>query len=282
MHQCFSNESTCFAYLDSQRIFYPEMQCPSCDTAMIRNLSRQCFRCPSHNCRKEISIRYGTFFYGSAMPTSRILLISWEWLYKTPARALSHKYKFSPKTITAFYKHLRILVAGDIQEENQKIGGQGVVVEVDECKMGKRKYHRGHRVDGVWVFGGVERNDTTRVFFVKVEDRSREMLLRAIAEHIERGSIICSDLWRGYIGLSENGYQHNTVNHSLHFKDPISGTHTNTIEGIWNGLKLQITPRNRTKFIDEALLEAVWRKQNRSDLWGGLLKALRDHHYEYQ
>jgi hypothetical protein len=32
-----------------------------------------------------------------------------------------------------------------------KIGSPGIVVEVDETKLGKRKYHRGHRVEGVWV-----------------------------------------------------------------------------------------------------------------------------------
>lgn len=31
-----------------------------------------------------------------------------------------------------------------------------VVVEVDEYKFGKRKYHKGHQVEGVWVVGGVE------------------------------------------------------------------------------------------------------------------------------
>ena len=39
----------------------------------------------------------------------------------------------------------------------------GEVVEVDESKFGKRKYHNGRRVDGVWVFGGIDRR--TRKFF---------------------------------------------------------------------------------------------------------------------
>ena len=37
-----------------------------------------------------------------------------------------------------------------------KLGGGGKIVEIDESKIGKRKYHRGHVVAGQWVFGGIE------------------------------------------------------------------------------------------------------------------------------
>ena len=30
---------------------------------------------------------------------------------------------------------------------------------------------------------------------------------------------------------------HETFNHSRHFKDPFSGAHINTIEGIWSAVK---------------------------------------------
>ena len=40
---------------------------------------------------------------------------------------------------------------------DEKLGGEGRVVEIDESKFGRQKYHRGRRVDGQWVFGGVER-----------------------------------------------------------------------------------------------------------------------------
>ncbi|KAK9731904.1 hypothetical protein QE152_g13295 [Popillia japonica] len=49
-----------------------------------------------------------------------------------------------------------------------KLGGPGIVVEIDESKFGRRKYHKGHRIEGQWVFGGFERG-TGRVFMVPVE-----------------------------------------------------------------------------------------------------------------
>lgn len=55
-------------------------------------------------------------------------------------------------------------------KKKTKLGGDGKIVEIDESKFGKRKYHRGHRVEGQWVFRGYERG-SGRVFMVAVEDR---------------------------------------------------------------------------------------------------------------
>lgn len=33
------------------------------------------------------------------------------------------------------------------------LGGEGVVVEIDECKIGKIKFNRGRLVEGVWILG---------------------------------------------------------------------------------------------------------------------------------
>jgi hypothetical protein len=83
-------------------------------------------------------------------------------------------------------------------------------------------------------------------------------------------------MWRSYSRLVEHGYDHRTVNHSIHFRDPETGTHTNTIEGTWNGVKMCIAPRNRTRDdIDEHLMEFTWR-HNQADLWQGYLNVLRD------
>lgn len=68
-------------------------------------------------------------------------------------------------------------------DNKEKLGGTGIVVEIDESKFGKRKYHRGHYVEGQWVFGGYERG-TGRVFMVAVEERLVRIPLKKLIKII--------------------------------------------------------------------------------------------------
>jgi len=47
--------------------------------------------------------------------------------------------------------------------------------------------------------------------------------------------------------LNNEGYIHLTVNHSLHFKDPDTGVHSNTIESSWRHAKVSISQYCRKK-----------------------------------
>uniref|UniRef100_A0A915ELM4 ISXO2-like transposase domain-containing protein n=1 Tax=Ditylenchus dipsaci TaxID=166011 RepID=A0A915ELM4_9BILA len=92
------------------------------------------------------------------------------------------------------------------------IGGPGDVVEIDESKFGKRKYHRGHRVEGSWVFEGISRSSGD-VFMVQVEKQfgfrilDRATLLPLIQRWIKKESIVIADCWRAYDNLEEMNYQ---------------------------------------------------------------------------
>jgi hypothetical protein len=217
------------------------------------------------------------------MKLHKILRLAWHWIFRTPASSLPAMMSCSSKTVAKYNKHFCQLIEQSISLIDTKIGGDGVLVEIDECKMGRRKYHRGHRVEGVWVLGGVERHNTENVFFVSVPDRTSETLVKHISDYALPGSIICTDMWKGYGLLNSMGYEHQHVNHSVHFKNPETGVHTNTIEGTWNGLKMQIKPRNRTrKFIDSELVVAIWRKKNKQSLWEAFMKCLKETHYELE
>ena len=119
-------------------------------------------------------------------------------------------------------------------------------MEIDESKFGKRKYHRGHHVEGQWVFGGYERG-SGQVFMVAVEERGRDTLLPIIKEWIEPGTTIISDYWKAYDCLNDNGYRHLKVNHSLCFEDPDTGAHTNAIESSWRAAKASWSSSGRIK-----------------------------------
>ena len=104
-------------------------------------------------------------------------------------------------TITNWANHLRCLVTWDIENldlADAPIGGEGIIVEIDECKFGKRKYNQGHRVEGIWVVGGVEITPQRRMFAVSVQDRSADTLRAIIQEHVLPVTIVRTDLWRGY------------------------------------------------------------------------------------
>ena len=44
-------------------------------------------------------------------------------------------------------------------ESVPQIGGMAKVVEIDKSKFGKRKSHKGHHIEGQWVFGGICHTD---------------------------------------------------------------------------------------------------------------------------
>jgi hypothetical protein len=157
LHGILFDENVCDQYLLEKNVFYATLPCDACGQEMPRNLTRWSFRCTSRKCRKENSLKKHTFFYGSMLKSSQIIYMAYLWLNKVTVSSAIMNTGHSSHTISSFYRHFRSLVASTLQEEDQVIGGQGIIVEVDETKMGKRKYNRGHRVDGVWVVAGVER-----------------------------------------------------------------------------------------------------------------------------
>lgn len=61
------------------------------------------------------------------------------------------------------------------------------------------------------------------------------------------GTTIISDCWSAYSRLSDEGFEQLRVNHSVTFKDPDSGAHTNSIESSWRAAKAVTTASGRKK-----------------------------------
>ena len=155
-----------------------------------------------------------------------------------------------------------------IQGESKQIGGYGFMVEIDESKFVKRKYNKGRaRVCEGWVLGGICR-ETGQVFMRIVHDRKKETLLAIIKEYVLPGTVILTDCWAAYKDLQDlDGLDccHYTVNHSDTYVDPVTGAHTNTIEGTWAHCK-HSTPKLSlcTAFLDRYLCRFIWFKLTKS------------------
>lgn len=283
-YSLFSSEDVCIGFLLENNVFYNTMVCVQCNSQMKLYISSLSFRCTTHSCKgRRLTIKIHTFFYGSHLKCLEILELGFLWLNGISVSHAITMTGHSSKTVALFYKHFRQLVSSSIEEEDVVIGGPDVVVEIDETKLGKRKYNRGHRVEGVWVLVGVERTSERKLFAVHVENRSSVTLNRIICEHVIPGSIINTDMWRGYSDLENLGYQHFSVNHSVAFKDDVTGACTNTVEGTNNALKMKIPVRNRVADnIDQHLFEFIWRRKNNDSLFVAFIKCLRDIHYDVE
>ena len=130
---------------------------------------------------------------------------------------------------------------------------RGIVVKIDESKFGKRKYNRGQRVDDVWLLGMVERTSERRIVLLRLKKWDKLTLNTLITKYAAKGSIIHTDKWKGYSGLTSLGYKHYTVNHSKNFKDTETGNHTNTIEGSWCAIKKNNSFKKKKLYINQTL-----------------------------
>lgn len=142
-----------------------------------------------------MSIRKNTFFSNSHLSIAKIILLTYLWIKQTTQTFIMEELSISRHTMVDWANFCREVTFDHMVLKNTKIGGDSVEVEIDESKFGKRKYHRGHYVEGQWVFGGIERG-TNRCFLIPVEKRDKETLLKIIKEWILPNTTIISDCWK--------------------------------------------------------------------------------------
>ncbi|XP_049302123.1 uncharacterized protein LOC125775506 [Bactrocera dorsalis] len=209
------------------------------------------FKCSRGNCRTKslISRAAGTWFEGVKISFPHVFYIMYCFAHRFTREGIYRENyvsvgtKLSSATISDWYSYCReavVIFQLDHQEFKGKIGGPGKVVQIDESKFGKRKYHKGRRVEGHWVLGMIEDgSEDLRLEVCSDNVRSAEVLIPLIRKHVHEGTTIRTDFWRAYECLPEYGYNHEKVNHS----DPDNpfvaedGTHTQRIESHWRVVK---------------------------------------------
>ena len=101
------------------------------------------------------------------MTLTEILKFTYWWCVSLDQTQIISQLKVSPNTGADWAMFCREVCLTTIEMKTEKIGGEGKRVQIDESKVGKRKYHRGHYVEGQWVFGGIEQ-DSRKCFIETV------------------------------------------------------------------------------------------------------------------
>jgi transposase-like protein len=295
LHKAY-DEKWCIQLLISYNIFKEKMECPICCTNINLNVDTLAFRCGKRSTvmvikkkRKSVtcgffqSVKSNTWFHFVRLPISTALkfIAHFLWIPVPRYNYICEDLGLSAETIVNWSSYCRELCVYWTEHNSQKLGGPGVIVEIDEAKFGKRKYNRGRLITGKWVFGGYERG-TKKIFLVPVEDRTADTLLSCIKEWILPGTTIMSDKWKAYNCLSSENYKHLSVNHSINFVDPDTGAHTQAIERTWREVRSNISKYGTKEphlisYLAEYLFKRAYSCRERIHAFFQLMKEFQEH-----
>lgn len=175
------------------------------------------------------------------------------------------------------YKLLKILTLIRIAMAKDVPAVFSGIVEVDETYLGgqmknrnareRRKYGKNRRGFGTIkqpVFGILCR--AGKVWAEVVDDTEAKDLMPLIEKQVLKGSVVCSDGWRGYTGLATKGYVHRLVDHAKKEYTDDKGHHINGLEGFWGYMKRKLAARGgiRRERLPLFVGEYVWRFNHRN------------------
>ncbi|KAF8785343.1 hypothetical protein HNY73_010896 [Argiope bruennichi] len=95
-------------------------------------------------CGKQVSLRYGSWFNSSRLTIEEIFLLTFEIVIGTRTGEIKEQHFFGKSTLSDWRQLINERILEYVEENSEKIGGVGKIVEVDESKFGKRKYNRDH------------------------------------------------------------------------------------------------------------------------------------------
>ena len=236
--------------------------CPTCKSRNFWRLNDGRFRC--QKCRARFSTP-------KTFDRKILKQIISEFLLEHSTNVILSRVDISKRKLLKILTLIRIEMTRDIPEIFEG------TVEVDETYIGgkwknkslrnKRKMAKIKRGRGTLkqpVFGILCRSG--QVFAEVVENAEAANLQPKIIKQVKRGSIVCSDTWRGYTGIASKGYVHRLVNHSKNEYSDGHGHHINGLEGFWGYLKRKLSAKGgiRKKKLPIYLGEYVWKYNHRN------------------
>ena len=206
----FATEEGCWSYLATLR--WPDgFVCPRCQATEGWTMRRRLYWC--QRCDYQVSVTAGTLFHDTHKPLRLWFEAIW---YITSQKfgvsALGLQRVLGLGSYHTAWNWLHKLRRAMVRPGRDRLSG---VVEVDEIFIGgERPGKRGRGAEGktlvVLAVQEVPRR-IGRIRMCQVADAAGESLEPAVWNMVEPGSVVRTDGWRGYNGLTELGYDHKVV-----------------------------------------------------------------------
>ena len=245
--------------------------------------------CLGCDCGAEFTILRHSQFATRRLDTYVPALLFWVAGYDVAliARELELSQQYIIEECTReWQEQLSEFVMDSMWEHDQKVGGPGIIVQIDECFINRGKpcsapFHTSGNRQGKlahWIWGAVGEDGFDAgdlVLHVLPDDvdhpRGAAVLEDIMRQTIADGSIVVHDDWGAYraIDWSSLPFVHEpccVVNHSKEIVNT-HGPHTKIIDSVWGVLKLWLRqkfhgtlPKAR-RVLELSVLEFVWRRR---------------------
>ena len=261
--KAFPTEESCVKHLELLR-WNEKVVSPFDETSTVYKLANHKYKC--RNTNKYFNVRTGTIFEGTKISLPHWFLAIY--IFSSHKKGISSHQLAKDLSITqksAWFMLQRIRYA---MEHDAFLNYMEGIVEADETFVGgkNKNRHADKKVknsqgrsfkDKTPVIGLLDR-DTKKVRCFVSTDTTAASLHPILKSNIKGGSILISDEWKGYNGLSGH-FQHQIVDHSRkQYVNDCGGT-TNGIENFWTHFKRgwsstysgRITAKHLQKYANE-------------------------------
>ncbi|KCZ79367.1 hypothetical protein H312_03236, partial [Anncaliia algerae PRA339] len=160
--QMITTEEDALLFLQSHGLILSNPYC--CNKSMVMRKrsdgknKRYFFRCNVKDCRREFSIKKGSFFENSHLELKQMVYIIYYFVRDNQRQddLMRNVEIESEHTIVDWKNFCREICASHFLRNPVVLGGINEIVEIDESSIVKRKYERGRLVRTQWVFGGYQ------------------------------------------------------------------------------------------------------------------------------
>jgi transposase-like protein len=279
----FRDEKTCIEHLKKWR-WNGNPTCPHCKHEKVYEFSDgKRYKCAG--CRKQFTATVGTIFHSKKISLFKwYLAIFLNSAHKKGISSLQLATHIGVTPCNAWYMLTKL--RGTYKQSTDKIRG---VVMCDESFIGGKNKNR-HLDKKVKNSQGRSFKDKTPVLglmhpdgyvrTIVMRDTSKKSVQTQIYKHVEEGTVVVSDEWKAYKGLSTD-YVHEVVDHNRRQYVNDSGFTTNPMEGFWASLKRtyigtyhNMSRKHLQKYVDEVTFRYNTRDLNSGERMEMIMQSI--------